>query len=85
LRLVIHVLAVIFRPRLQSVDDAGTVPQRELELLASVPFFEPLAPTLFEKLAMRVRPLAIAAGIELIREGGGRQSLLPHRFWVRSM
>jgi hypothetical protein len=29
-------LAVIFRPRLQAVDDASTVPQRELELLASV-------------------------------------------------
>jgi hypothetical protein len=44
-----------------------------------VPFFERLAPTSLEKLAMRVRPLAIAAGTELIREGGGRQSLLPHR------
>jgi CRP-like cAMP-binding protein len=63
------VLAVIFWPRLRAVDEASTVPQRELELLASVPFFEPLAPTTLEKLAMRVRPLAVTAGTEILREG----------------
>jgi MFS family permease len=68
---ILPVLAVIFRPRLRAVDDASTVPQRELELLASVPFFEPLAPTTLEKLAMRVRPLAVPAGTEVIREGEG--------------
>jgi CRP-like cAMP-binding protein len=65
------VLAVIFRPRLRAVDDASTVPQRELELLASVPFFELLAPTTLEKLAMRVRPLTVPAGTEVTREGKG--------------
>jgi MFS family permease len=66
---ILPVLAVIFRPRLRAVDEASTVPQRELELLASVPFFEPLAPTTLEKLAMRVRPLAVTAGTEVVREG----------------
>ena len=66
---ILPVLAVIFRPRLRAIDEASTVPQRELELLASVPFFEPLAPTTLEKLAMRVRPLAVTAGTEVVREG----------------
>jgi MFS family permease len=68
---ILPVLAVIFRPRLRAVDDASTVPQRELELLASVPFFELLAPTTLEKLAMRLRPLTVPAGTEVIREGKG--------------
>jgi CRP-like cAMP-binding protein len=63
------VLAVIFRPRLRAVDEASTVPQRELELLASVPFFEPLPPATLEKLAMRMRQLVVPAGTEVVREG----------------
>jgi hypothetical protein len=66
---ILPVLAVILRPRLRAVDEATTVPQRELELLASVPFFEPLAPTTLEKLAMRLRPLVVQAGTEVVREG----------------
>jgi CRP-like cAMP-binding protein len=34
-----------------------------------VPFFEPLAATTLETLAMRLRPLAVAAGTEVVREG----------------
>jgi MFS family permease len=71
---VLPVLAVIFRPRLRAVDDATTVPQRELELLASVPFFEALAPTTLEKLAMRLQPLAVRAGTEVVREGEGGET-----------
>ena len=66
---LLPVLAVIFRPRLRAVDDATTVPQRELELLASVPVFEPLAPTTLEKLAARLRPLAVAAGTAVVTQG----------------
>jgi CRP-like cAMP-binding protein len=62
---------VIFRPRLRAVDEATTVPQRELGLLAMVPFFEPLAPTTLEKLAVRLRPLAVPAGTEVVGEGKG--------------
>jgi CRP-like cAMP-binding protein len=51
------------------VDEATTVPERELELVASVPFFEPLAPTTLEKLAMRLRPLHVQAGTAVVREG----------------
>jgi len=68
---ILPVLAVIFRRRLRAVDEATTVPQRELELLAAVPFFAPLAPTTLEKLAMRLRPLAAPAGAEVVREGEG--------------
>jgi MFS family permease len=68
---ILPLLAVIFRPRLRAVDEATTVPQRELGLLAMVPFFEPLAPTTLEKLAMRLRPLAVAAGTEIVTEGEG--------------
>jgi MFS family permease len=68
---ILPVLAVIFRARLRAVDEASTVPERELELLASVPFFEPLSPTTLEKLAMRLRPLAVTAGTEVVREGEG--------------
>jgi MFS family permease len=68
---VLPLLAVMFRPRLRAVDDATTVPQRELELLASVPFFEPLPPTTLEKLALRLQPLAVAAGTEVVSEGVG--------------
>ncbi len=71
---ILPVLAVIFRSRLRAVDDATTVPQRELEVLASVPFFEPLAPTTLEKLAMRLRPLAVRAGTEVVREGEGGET-----------
>jgi CRP-like cAMP-binding protein len=66
---LLPVLAVVFRSRLRAVDDATTVPQRELELIASVPFFEPLAPTTLEKLAMRLQPLTVQAGTEVVREG----------------
>jgi MFS family permease len=66
---ILPVLAVVFRSRLRAIDDATTVPQRELELIASVPFFEPLGPTTLEKLAMRLRPLAVRAGTEVVREG----------------
>jgi len=68
---ILPVLAVIFRSRLRALDEASTVPQRELELLTSVPFFQPLAPMTLEKLAMRARPLAVPAGTEILREGEG--------------
>jgi MFS family permease len=68
---ILPVLALIFRRRLRAVDEATTVPQRELELLALVPFFEPLAPTTLEKLAIRLRPLSVPAGTEVVREEEG--------------
>ena len=66
---LLPVLVVIFRLRLRAVDEATTVPRRELELLASVPVFEPLAPTTLEKLATRLRPLAVAAGTVVVEQG----------------
>ena len=62
------------RPRLRAVDEATTVPERELELVASVPFFEPLAPTTLEKLALRLRPLHVRAGTAVVKEGEGGET-----------
>jgi hypothetical protein len=62
-------LALIFRRSLRAVDDSSTVPQRELELLASVPIFQPLAPTTLEKLALHLQPVTVEAGHEVVREG----------------
>jgi len=36
-----------------------------------VPFFEPLAPTTLETLAMRLRPLSVPAGAAILTEGAG--------------
>jgi hypothetical protein len=66
---ILPVLAVIFWRRLRAVDDTTTVPQRELELLSSVPFFEPLAPTTLEKLAMRLRFLVVPARTAVVTRG----------------
>ena len=81
---ILPVLAVMFLPRLRAVDESTTVPERELELVASVPFFEPLAPTTLEKLAMRLRPLHVRAGTAVVREGEGRRGFLPSSARVRS-
>jgi MFS family permease len=71
---ILPVLAVISRPRLRAVDEATTVPERELELVTSVPFFEPLAPTTLEKLALRLRPLHVRAGTAVVKEGEGGEA-----------
>jgi hypothetical protein len=66
---ILPVLALLFRLRLQAIDNATTVPQLELDLLASVPIFQPLAPTTLEKLAMRLRPVTVVRGQEVVRQG----------------
>jgi MFS family permease len=68
---ILPVLAVLFRPRLRAVDEATAVPERELELVRSVPFLEPLGPTTLEKLAQRLRPLHFKAGTAVVEEGEG--------------
>jgi MFS family permease len=68
---ILPVLAVIFRPRLRAVDEATAVPERELALVTSVPFLEPLAPTTLEKLALRLRALRVRAGTAVVTEGEG--------------
>jgi hypothetical protein len=67
--LLLPALALLFHARLRAVDDAATMPQHQLDLLASLPIFRPLAPTTLEKLAMRLRPLSVEAGDEVVREG----------------
>jgi CRP-like cAMP-binding protein len=47
------------------------VPERELALVTSVPFLEPLAPTTLEKLALRLRALRVRAGTAVVTEGEG--------------
>jgi hypothetical protein len=62
-------LALLFRWRLQAIDDSAVVPQHELDLLSSVPIFKPLSPTTLEKLAARLRPVSAGAGQEIVRQG----------------
>jgi CRP-like cAMP-binding protein len=63
------VLALLCRRSLRVVDDSTDVPQHELDLLGSIPIFQPLSPTTLEKLAARLRPVAVEAGGEIVREG----------------
>jgi MFS family permease len=66
---MLPLLALLYRRRLHAIDDSATVPQHELDLLSAVPIFRPLSPTTLEKLAVRLRPLAVEAGREVVREG----------------
>jgi predicted MFS family arabinose efflux permease len=67
--LALPVLALLCRRSLRAVDDSTDVPQHELDLLGSIPIFQPLSPTTLEKLAARLRPVAVEAGGEIVREG----------------
>jgi MFS family permease len=62
-------LAVAFRSRLQVIDASITVPEDEVELLRSIPVFQPLSVTALERLADRLIPLRAAAGEEIVHQG----------------
>jgi Cyclic nucleotide-binding domain/Major Facilitator Superfamily len=54
---------------LRAVDAAAVVHVRELGLLRAIPMFAPLAPPTIERLAANLRPVEVAAGAWIIREG----------------
>jgi len=66
---ILPVLAALCYPRLRVIDASADVPAQELELLSSIALFSALPATTLERVAMRLRPLAVAAGTTLAREG----------------
>jgi hypothetical protein len=63
------VLAAVSWPRLARIDAETAVPEREVALLTSLPLFAPLPPVTVEHLARSLRPVRVAAGEEIVREG----------------
>jgi hypothetical protein len=61
-------VAVLLFRRLSQMDARATVPEG-LEILASVPLFEPLPPTSLEKLARSAERQQVDAGATVVREG----------------
>jgi MFS family permease len=61
-------LAILLRRRLAELD-AVPVPERELELLRGIELFAPLPQPTQESLAQVLRPVRLASGEELFRQG----------------
>jgi MFS family permease len=66
---VVLVAAVIALPSLRAADDAAVVPERQLELLAGIPMFQPLPRLDLERIAGQLDRLPVAAGTDVIRQG----------------
>lgn len=67
--LALPALALLLMPRLRAIDRAAAIPEAEIALLRSTSIFAPLPPPVIEGLAARLRPLELAAGQEVVREG----------------
>ena len=63
------VLAALTWHRVRTIDAAAEVPERELDLLARLPFFAPLPAPVLESLAGRLWERHVAAGQEVFRQG----------------
>jgi MFS family permease len=63
------VLAALTWHRVRTIDAAAVVPERELDLLARLPFFAPLPAPVVESLAGRLWERRVAAGQEVFRQG----------------
>lgn len=66
---VLPVLAAIYWRRLTAVDRAHPALERELDLLRTVPFLEPLPPGILEQLASSASPMTVPAGDVVVRSG----------------
>jgi hypothetical protein len=55
--------------RLRRIDDAVDVPAERIELLGSIPMFEPLPTQALERIARRLRPVAFEPGTTIIEQG----------------
>ena len=62
-------LALALLPRLAEIDRSALPPEAELALLRGIPLFAPLPAPVLEGLAGRLRPLAVAAGEPVVRQG----------------
>jgi hypothetical protein len=66
---ILPVLAAIYWRRLTAIDRAHPAPERELDLLRTVPFLEPLPPGTLEQLASSASPVTVPAGDVVVRSG----------------
>ena len=68
------------------VDRAAVAPAKAVALLRELPIFAPLPALSLERLAMQLRPLSVAAGVEVITQGdvGDRYYILGERRRPRS-
>ena len=67
--LLLPALALVSWARLRKIDERTVVPERELELLRSLPLFAPLPPATLEHLARSLVRVPAAAGTEITRQG----------------
>ncbi len=67
--LLLPALALVSWARLRGIDERAVVPERELELLRSLPLFAPLPPATLEHLARSLVRVPAAAGTEITRQG----------------
>jgi hypothetical protein len=67
--LLFIVLVAVTWGRLWRIDAAADVPQVEIQLLQSISIFAPLTAPALEGLARALRPVSVAAGETVIREG----------------
>jgi Cyclic nucleotide-binding domain len=66
---ILPVLAVVTWPRIARTDSEVVVPERQLALLRTIPFFAPLPMTALEQLAGAAVPVAFANGETLMAQG----------------
>ena len=67
--LILPIAAVLSAPLVRRADAAAVLPEQELALLRSIPFFAPLPMTSLEALAAAMTVRHVPAGTTLIREG----------------
>jgi Cyclic nucleotide-binding domain len=65
---VLPALAAVAWRQLVAIDAAAEAPA-ELDLLAQIPIFSPLPAPALERLASQLRPLSVAAGAIVVRQG----------------
>jgi MFS family permease len=69
--LFLPVLAGALGPRLLQVDRGALAPVEAVALLRELPLFAPLPALTLERLALRLEPLSVPAGEEVITQGDG--------------
>lgn len=66
---VLPVLVAIAWRHLRRLDSVGVIPAERLALLRQSPLFAPLSVIALERVARRLHPEQVAAGVDVIREG----------------
>ena len=67
--LFLPVVTLLAGPRMLQVDRAAVAPAEAVALLRELPIFAPLPALSLERVAMHLRPLSLAAGVEVITQG----------------